>query len=249
MGIWMFFFVYSTLKEFLTIFFIITFIGTPTVQIIPCMLMSLVSCLVMAFKRPYKRKLDNILNLIVESAYFLIYIAFLSLHYTSIVPENLRKRLNLGYFMIVLIIIIIGRCLVDLVVGLIQSIRYIKKYCSKKTQVVPAAEKKKKSTGIKAKAGPKRPKKLKSNHLEENSQKMRERDDSKSFLKDSDESPEQSKAKISQNQSVLDPSRSVDISSRKVNIQKAEAPQLRQNQMRLRLERRGPAEPKKLKKK
>lgn len=150
MGFWMFFFVYSALKEFFTIFFIITFIGNPTVQVVPCMLMCLASCLVIAFKRPYKRKLDNILNLVVEGAYFLIYIAFLSLHYTSVVPENLGVRSNWGYFMIALIVVIIARILVDLVVGLVHSVRYIKKYCGKKQEIVKPKTKKK-STGVKTK--------------------------------------------------------------------------------------------------
>lgn len=97
------------------------------------MVLSLISCLVIIFKKPYKMKLENVLNLIVDSAYFLIFIAFLSLHLTSMTPENEKKRSNIGYLMIALVLVIIGRILVDLVVGLVKSFHYIKKYCCKKT--------------------------------------------------------------------------------------------------------------------
>ena len=39
--------------------------------------------------------------------------------------------------MIALIIIIICRCLVDLVVGLIRAVQYIKKFCHKKNKISP----------------------------------------------------------------------------------------------------------------
>lgn len=87
---------------------------------------------VLCFKRPYKDKLTNILNTIVESAYVLIYVAFLVLHFSSISPENEIWRHNWGTFMIVLIAIIIGRCVVDLVVGIIETVRYIRNYCRKR---------------------------------------------------------------------------------------------------------------------
>jgi len=98
------------------------------------MVLSLISCLIMIIKRPYKRKLENILNLAVESAYFLMYIAFMSLHFTSISPDTEKKRTNLGYFMIALLIVVICRVLVDLVVCLVEYYKLIKKYCCKKVQ-------------------------------------------------------------------------------------------------------------------
>jgi hypothetical protein len=185
MGIGMYFFVYTALKEFITIFCIMTFIGTPTMQLIPCMLMSLLSCLVMIFKRPYRRKLENILNLIVESAYFLIFIAFLSLHFILITTENENKRQNLGYFMIGLIIVIICRILVDLVVGLVKTYHYIKKYCSKRNKVEPVPLKK--STGIKNKRAKKKAEKGKDVSRSRAVDRVRERDDSKADLNQLDD--------------------------------------------------------------
>jgi hypothetical protein len=98
------------------------------------MVLSLISCLVMVIKRPYKGKLESILNLAVESAYFLVFIVFMSLHFTSISPDTEEKRTNLGYFMIALIIVVICRVLVDLVVSLMEYYQLIKKYCCKKVQ-------------------------------------------------------------------------------------------------------------------
>jgi len=43
MGISLLFFVYSSIKEFLTIFFILTFIGFPLLQLIPSMILSFAS--------------------------------------------------------------------------------------------------------------------------------------------------------------------------------------------------------------
>lgn len=91
----------------------------------------------MIFRRPYKRVLDNVLNLVIESAYFLIFVLYLSLHFTSAIPENFEKRQNLGLVMIGLIIVIISRCLVDLVMGLIRAFQYVKKYCGKKNKIAP----------------------------------------------------------------------------------------------------------------
>jgi len=181
MGISMYFFVYTALKEFITIFCIMTFIGTPTMQLIPCMLMSLLSCLVMIFKRPYRRKLENILNLIVETAYFLMFIAFLSLHST----QNENKRQNIGYFMIGLIIVIICRILVDLVVGLVKTYRYIKKYCCKRNKVEPVPLKK--STGKKAKRANKKAEKGKDVSRSRAEDRIRESDDSKADLNQLDD--------------------------------------------------------------
>lgn len=136
-GVWMHFLVYSLVKELLTVFFIITFIGTPMAQIIPCIFLSFLSVLFLAYKRPYKRKLNNILNTVVELSYFLIYIAFLNLQITRVAPENLGNRSTIGVLMILLIIVIFGRCLVDLVASLIEFFQYIKKYCVAKNKVAP----------------------------------------------------------------------------------------------------------------
>lgn len=118
----MYFFVLLMLKEFLTIFFIIVFIKNPIIQIVPSMLMSLASCLAIAFKKPHKTGLDNILHLITEGAYLLIYILFLSLLSISAVPENFDRRHTLGYLMIALIILVVCRCLVDLVFGILKTV-------------------------------------------------------------------------------------------------------------------------------
>ena len=101
---------------------------------IPSMVLSLISCLVMIIKRPYKVKLQNILNLAVESAYFLMYIAFMILHFTSISAYTEKKRSNLGYFMIALMIVVICRVLVDFILSLVEYYKLIKKYCCKKVQ-------------------------------------------------------------------------------------------------------------------
>jgi len=93
------------------------------------MALSLISCLIMIIKRPYKGKMENILNLIVESAYFLMFVAFLSLHLISKSPDSEKHRQNLGYFMIALIIVVIFKVLVDFVLGLVEYYRLIKKYC------------------------------------------------------------------------------------------------------------------------
>ena len=131
----MYFFIYSTSKEFVTVLSIMLFIGTPVVQLIPSMILSLGSCLAIIWKRPYLRKLSNVLNFTIEFAYFLIYAAFLALHLTTSVRENERRKTNIGYFMIALIVLIIARCLVDLVVGLWESYKYIRRYCNKKNKV------------------------------------------------------------------------------------------------------------------
>ena len=139
-GASMYFFTFSACKEFLTIFFIVTFIGTPVMQLIPSMLMTFVSCLIIALKRPYFRRLDNILNLVVEGAYLLIYIAFLILHFWAIVPENEQSRAKVGSFMIAMIVVIICRCLVDLAVGIVTSVIHIRNYCKKLSRVAPKPE-------------------------------------------------------------------------------------------------------------
>lgn len=67
----------------------------------------------------------------------MMYISFLSLHLTADTPENAKKRMNLGYFMIALIFVIILRCLVELVVSLVNTVKYIKKFCRKNARVAP----------------------------------------------------------------------------------------------------------------
>lgn len=90
-----------------------------------------------AFKKPFDGKLDHVLNLVTDCAYLLMYITFLSLHLTEDVPENEKKRSNLGYFMIALILLIILRCFVDLVVSLVDLVKYIIKFCRKSCRVAP----------------------------------------------------------------------------------------------------------------
>lgn len=95
------------------------------------------SCLMMILKRPSNGRLDHILSLVTESANLLIYLSFLSLHLMADDPESATSRSNLGYFMIALILVIILRCLVELVVSLIKMVRYIRKYCGKSSRVAP----------------------------------------------------------------------------------------------------------------
>ena len=110
---------------------IMLFIGTPAMQLIPSMLLSLGSCVAIVWKRPYDSKLSNVLNLAVEAAYLLIYISFFILYMTAAVLENGTHRSKIGYFMIALIILVIVRCLVELVVGLWESYIYIRKFFQK----------------------------------------------------------------------------------------------------------------------
>lgn len=119
------------LKEFLTIFFILTFIGEPVAQIVPCVLLTFISLLIILLSRPYKRKINNVLNFSVESAYFFIFLGFLMLASLKNEPGNLGSRNTVGTAMIILICVIIARCMVDMIIGIIDTIRYIRKYCKK----------------------------------------------------------------------------------------------------------------------
>lgn len=59
-GVWSYFLVFQNSREVVTILFIFCFIGKPMLQIIPCSLLALVSCLVIAVKKPFEGKLDHI---------------------------------------------------------------------------------------------------------------------------------------------------------------------------------------------
>lgn len=122
LGFWMHFFLCSAVKDLLVVFFVITLIGNPLFQIIPSMILSFLFGLILIFKKPFERKLSNFLNFFTECAYFMIYATFLTLHLTSVVPENQGKRSTIGIVMITMIGIVICRCLVDLVMGVVEII-------------------------------------------------------------------------------------------------------------------------------
>jgi len=67
--------------------------------------------------------------------------------------ENENKRSVIGYLMVGFIGLIVVRVLVDLVIGLIETYKLIKKYCFGKNQV--GQDQKARSDRIKAKTGKK----------------------------------------------------------------------------------------------
>lgn len=64
MGIWVYFILFQQAKEILSIFFILTFIGSPAIQIVPCLILTLISLLVVIIKKPLSRLRDNILAIV-----------------------------------------------------------------------------------------------------------------------------------------------------------------------------------------
>ena len=107
------------------------FVGHPYVQLIPCIALSLVIIMSLLWVRPYHRKLNTVLDLAVEMCLLAIFSLFLSVKLSSDEQENEERRKLIGRTIIGLLIVMIARCVIDLILGLIEMAKAIKKHCSK----------------------------------------------------------------------------------------------------------------------
>lgn len=118
-------------KEIVTIFFIVVFIGEPLIQLIAPMILTLASLIFLVWKRPFVHSSTNLLNAVTELSYLVMFCLFFSLKVIKLEDTNIRH--NIGKVIIISMVVIIFRCLVDMVIGLIEIGIWIKKRWQRST--------------------------------------------------------------------------------------------------------------------
>jgi hypothetical protein len=130
-GAWMNAIVFFNAKEFLQVLFIVIFIGNTYIQLIPCIILGVLHLGILLWKRPYEGILRNILNSITEACVLALFVVFLALHIKRHTITE-KESTQIGKLIIAFVILIIVRCIVDLVIGIIELIKVIRANCCQK---------------------------------------------------------------------------------------------------------------------
>lgn len=129
---WFYFPTLISIKELVTVCTMVMFVKQGMVQMAVLILLSASTVVVLAAKRQFKSKLANVLNLITEIAFLLIFIGFLVLALTRESMGRYPRAQYIGRPLIALVFVIVAKCVLEYIIFLVELIRKIISYCKKR---------------------------------------------------------------------------------------------------------------------
>lgn len=138
-GLQKFFFEFMIVREILAVFLVIFFIKNGYFQIVSLMLLTVCAIVMLVKFKPYKQTFKTVMAAIIESCYLLIYLLFFWLKITENSMSKESRYNNLGKTIIVIFILIL---FLYVVMGLVSTIRSVRKYCKKRQRAQVKGEEK-----------------------------------------------------------------------------------------------------------
>lgn len=125
---WIYYPIFMSIKELVTVLIIVNFVLHGVAQMMPLIVFSIFTIFVIAVKRPYNNKMTNILSLISEIAFLLIFIGFLVLTLTKNTISGSSRARYIGWPLIAMVFVIVAKCVVEYVFFLIQFVKKVISY-------------------------------------------------------------------------------------------------------------------------